>query len=149
MTEAIDSILLIEDDLSLRDSLCQFLNDNGYRTLAASTARQGWEMVQSERPRLLLLDLNLPDGSGLDLLKKISQLEECGYSRGGGAYGYSREGGRASVVVMTAFDLKHMRPAEANGVLAGWMTKPVNPVELLGIVEKVMGRGGEQRIENR
>src|SRR5687768_10034558 len=94
MTETLDSILLVEDDLSLRDSLCQFLNDHGYRTLAASTAKQGWEMVQSGRPRLLLLDLNLPDGSGLDLLKKISQ-------RGG-----------ASVVVMTAFDLKHMRPAE-------------------------------------
>ena len=127
MTQTLDSILLVEDDLSLRDSLCQFLNDHGYRTLAASTAKQGWEMVQSGHPRLLLLDLNLPDGSGLDLLKKIS-----------------RRGGGASVVVMTAFDLKHMRPAEANRILAGWMTKPVNPAELLGIVEKVMGRGGEK-----
>ena len=130
MTELLDSILLIEDDLSLRDSLCQFLNDHGYRTLAASTAKQGWEMVQSGRPRLLLLDLNLPDGSGLELLKKMSQ--------GGGG------GGGASVVVMTAFDLKHMRPAGSNRVLAGWMTKPGNPDELLGIVEKVMGRSGER-----
>src|SRR5688500_19284530 len=96
MTQALDPILLVEDDLSLRDSLCQFLNDHGYHTLAASTAKQGWEMVQSRHPRLLLLDLNLHDGSGLDLLKKISQ----------------RGGGGASVVVMTAFDLKHMRPAE-------------------------------------
>ena len=125
MTQALDSILLVEDDLSLRDSLCQFLNDHGYRTLAASTARQGWELVESRNPRLLLLDLNLPDGSGLDLLKKMSQ----------------RGGGGASVVVMTAFDLKHLRPAEANRVLAAWMTKPVNPAELLGIVEQVMGRG--------
>lgn len=127
MTQALDSILLVEDDLSLRDSLCQFLKDHGYRTLEASTAKQGWELVQSGRPRLLLLDLNLPDGSGLDLLKKISQ-----------------RGGTESVVVMTAFDLKHMRPAEANRVLAGWMTKPVNPVELLGIVERVMGRPEER-----
>lgn len=128
MTQALDSILLVEDDLSLRDSLCQFLKDHGYHTLEASTAKQGWELVQSGRPRLLLLDLNLPDGSGLDLLRKISQ----------------RGGTESVVVVMTAFDLKHMRPAEANRVLAGWMTKPVNPAELLGIVEKVMGRPEEQ-----
>ena len=130
MTQALDPILLVEDDLSLRDSLCQFLKDHGYRTLAASTAKQGWELVQSKHPRLLLLDLNLPDGSGLDLLKKIS-----------------RGGGGASVVVMTAFDLKHMRPAEANEILAGWMTKPVNPLELLEIVEKVMGRAGESQAD--
>jgi two-component system, OmpR family, response regulator Irr len=130
MTQASDSILLVEDDLSLRDSLCQFLKDHGYRTLEASTAKQGWELVQSGRPRLLLLDLNLPDGSGLDLLKKLSQ-----------------RGGTESVVVMTAFDLKHVRPAEANRVLAGWMTKPVNPVELLRIVEKVMG-SPEEKIED-
>jgi DNA-binding response OmpR family regulator len=117
-----ESILLVEDDLSLRDSLCQFLNDHGYQTLTAATARQGWELVQSRRPRLCLLDLNLPDGSGLELLRKISQ----------SSFG-------SQVVVMTAFDLKHMRPAEANRVLAGWMTKPVNPSELLTIVERVMG----------
>ena len=38
---------------------------------------------------------------------------------------------------MTAFDLHHARPQ--NGLLAGWLNKPVNPVELLALVEKVMG----------
>jgi len=39
---------------------------------------------------------------------------------------------------MTAFDLQHLRPAGAEGVLAGWMTKPVNPLDLLAVVEDVM-----------
>ena len=114
-------ILLVEDDLSLRDSLCQFLTDHGYRTLEASTARQGWELMRSREPRLCLLDLNLPDGSGLDLLKKIIQA-----------------GLNIRVVVMTAFDLKHLRPANAEKILAGWLTKPVHPDELLTLVEKTM-----------
>jgi DNA-binding response OmpR family regulator len=121
-------ILLIEDDLSLSSSLCQFLSDHGYRTLCAPTARQGWDLLRSARPRLCLLDLNLPDGSGLDLLKRIAQHQFA-----------------LSVVVMTAFDLLHLRPAEANGVLAAWLTKPVNPLELLKVVERLMRDEGKAK----
>jgi DNA-binding response OmpR family regulator len=118
------TILLVEDDLSLRASLCQFLNDHGYRTLTASTAAEGAQMLRMNHPRLCLLDLNLPDGSGLDLLRSIAR---------------SHAGPRGCrVVVMTAFDLKHIRPEEARGTLVAWLTKPVNPLELLDIVEKVM-----------
>jgi DNA-binding response OmpR family regulator len=36
-----------------------------------------------------------------------------------------------------------MRPAGAEGILVGWMTKPVNPAELLAIVEKALADGAE------
>lgn len=111
-------ILLIEDDTSLRESLGGFLADHGYRTLAASTAGHGWETLRAQRPWLCLLDLNLPDGSGLDVLRKIAQ-----------------EGLNTRVIVMTAFDLRAVRPAAAEHLLAGWLTKPVNPTELLKLVE--------------
>jgi len=114
------TILLVEDDSSLRSSLSQFLADHGYRTLQADSARQGWELAQSRHPQLCLLDLNLPDGSGLYLLKKLTDAQL-----------------KTRVIVMTAFDLHHARPQ--NGLLAGWLIKPVNPVELLKLVESVMG----------
>jgi DNA-binding response OmpR family regulator len=115
-------ILLIEDDLSLSGSLSQFLTENGYRTISCTTVRRGWELVNSTMPRVLLLDLNLPDGSGLDLLRKIAQNHLP-----------------VRVVVMTAFDLHHVRPVHTNGSLAGWLTKPVNPLELLKIIDREMG----------
>jgi two-component system response regulator PilR (NtrC family) len=121
MAQRSASILLVEDDLSLRDSLVQFLNDHGHRTATAATAKEGWELLKSRKVLLVLLDLNLPDGSGLELLKRIVQA-----------------GMRTRVVVMTAFDLAHLRPAGAGEVLAGWMTKPVHPGELLKLVEKVL-----------
>ncbi len=120
MASPASTILLVEDDQSLRASLSQFLNDNGYRTLQADSARQGWELANSGHPQLCLLDLNLADGSGLDLLKKLTDAHL-----------------QTRVIVMTAFDLHHARPK--NGLLAGWLNKPVNPVELLALVEKVMG----------
>jgi len=120
MASPASTILLVEDDHSLRTSLSQFLNDNGYRTLQADSARQGWELANSGQPQLCLLDLNLADGSGLDLLKKLTDAHL-----------------QTRVIVMTAFDLHHARPK--NRLLAGWLNKPVNPVELLALVEKVMG----------
>jgi DNA-binding response OmpR family regulator len=115
--------LIVEDDLSLAESLCQFLDENGYRTVTASTGRQGWELLLESRPQLCLLDLNLPDGSGLDLLRQIISRHLD-----------------VQVVVMTAFDLMHLRPKSANRVLAAWLTKPVNPLDLLKIVERCMGQ---------
>jgi DNA-binding response OmpR family regulator len=123
MTHEAHPILLVEDDLSLRDSLCQFLEDHGYRTIVASTAKQGLEAIRTRRPALCLLDLNLPDGSGLDLLRVVA-----------------KAGAQTKVIVMTAFDLHHLRPTDAGHVLAGWMTKPVNPQDLLGLVESAAGR---------
>jgi DNA-binding response OmpR family regulator len=123
MPRSSSPILLVEDDLSLQGSLCQFLIDQGYWTIAAGTADQARELLRQARPWLCLLDMNLPDGSGLDVLRRIAR---------------QRAGPR--VVVMTAFDLKHLRPREANGVLAGWMTKPVNPADLLKLVEAEQSR---------
>ena len=120
MAPPASTILLVEDDLSLRTSLSQFLADNGYRTLQADSARQAWELANSRHPQLCLLDLNLPDGSGLDLLKKLTDAQL-----------------QTRVIVMTAFDLHHARPQ--NDLLAGWLIKPVSPTELLKLVESVMG----------
>ena len=132
MPEWTRPILLIEDDLSLGESLCQFLRDHGYQTVQAATTREGWEIIRQQKPPLCLLDMNLPDGSGLEVLRRIV-----------------RQGLAVRVVVMTAFDLLHMRPADAGTTLAGWMTKPVNPAELLEVVEKVMGRRDDGTEERR
>jgi DNA-binding response OmpR family regulator len=120
MAPPASTILLVEDDSSLRSSLSQFLADNGYRTLQADSARQGWELAETQHPQLCLLDMNLPDGSGLDLLKKLTDAQL-----------------QTRVIVMTAFDLHHARPQ--NDLLAGWLIKPVSPTELLKLVESVMG----------
>lgn len=114
-------ILLIEDDLSLRDSLCQFLADQGYRVRGAATASAGWEALRAAPPQVCLLDMNLPDGSGLDVLHRLSTA-----------------GLPVRVIVMTAFHLQQMQSGDYNGILAGWLTKPVNPVDLVGRIEQLL-----------
>lgn len=122
-----ETILLVEDDVSLRDSLCQFLHEHGYSTAAAGSVSDGWEALQTCRPRLCLLDLNLPDGSGLDLLRRLVEKRM-----------------EVRVIVMTAFDLEYLRPKNAGAVLAGWLVKPVNPAELMEIVQREIGADDPQ-----
>jgi DNA-binding response OmpR family regulator len=113
-------VLLVEDDASLRRSLCEFLHDHGFTTYSAGSNREAWQIIKSLRPSLCLLDLNLPDGSGLDLLRKLA-LQRL----------------PVRVIVMTALPLKHLRPQYPPGTLAAWLTKPVPPQQLLETIEGV------------
>ena len=119
MASKLNSILLVEDDVSLRRSVGEFLKDNGYSLYTAGTMLEAWETIRAVRPGVCLLDLNLPDGSGLDLLRHIV-----------------REQASVRVIVMTAFPLQHLQPQYPPGPLVAWLTKPVSPAALLEAIEK-------------
>jgi CheY-like chemotaxis protein len=65
------TILLVEDDPAVRGFLATELAADGYLTVAASTVEEGRELLESAFPDLALVDLCLPDGSGLDLLRSV------------------------------------------------------------------------------
>jgi DNA-binding NtrC family response regulator len=117
----VKTILLVEDDVSLRTSVGEFLKDNGYASLTAGTMREAWETILAITPAVCLLDLNLPDGSGIDLLQRIVQAKLP-----------------IQVIVMTAFPLNHLQPRNADGSLVDCLSKPVAPVALLGAIEKAL-----------
>jgi len=62
------SILVIDDDKIILDSLCEFLSLEGYRTDGAETLKGALARLQEENYSLVLTDVNLPDGDGLELL---------------------------------------------------------------------------------
>jgi two-component system, OmpR family, response regulator len=62
------SIIVVEDDPSLRGDLVDYLNLRGFSAAGASTARHLSELLAVRRPVLVLLDIGLPDQSGMDLL---------------------------------------------------------------------------------
>ena len=65
------TILLVEDDTDLSDITAQYLDLRRYRVLTASTYAEGAAQFHKENVNLVLLDIILPDGSGLDLLAWI------------------------------------------------------------------------------
>ena len=66
-----ESILIVEDDAHLRDGLAYNLERAGYEVRCAGTAADGLEAARTASPDLVVLDLMLPDGSGMDVLAKL------------------------------------------------------------------------------
>ncbi len=73
MTAPNAKILIIDDDRFVRMALCEAVRSWEYDALEADSIKSGEELFASEEPNVVLLDIDLPDGSGLDLLTTIKQ----------------------------------------------------------------------------
>ena len=65
------TILLVEDDAPTRTFLADNLTADGYELLVADCARDGLRLLETKFPDLALVDLGLPDGSGLDIVRRV------------------------------------------------------------------------------
>jgi two-component system nitrogen regulation response regulator NtrX len=68
-----DTILVIDDDDDVRKTTVGLLNGRGQRTLAAATVREGLRLFSERRPAAVLLDMKLPDGAGIDVLRELQR----------------------------------------------------------------------------
>jgi DNA-binding NtrC family response regulator len=68
-----DKILIVDDDSAVRWTLAQALRASGYDPLEAETAAVALAKFDAEQPAITLLDINLPDESGLNVLRKIKE----------------------------------------------------------------------------
>jgi DNA-binding NtrC family response regulator len=64
-------LLILDDEASLRDFLTIVFEDEGWRVEAAANLAEARSAVQKREPDLVLCDLMVPDGSGLDFLKEV------------------------------------------------------------------------------
>ncbi len=81
------NILVVDDEASIRNSLARLLKGNGYSVRVADCARAALGQARKELPDLVLLDICLPDTSGLDVLTRLKQMNH-----------------RVVVIAMTAFE---------------------------------------------
>lgn len=68
-----NTILIADDESLIRDSLEMAFRDEGYRVHLANTGREALRKFELYEPDILLLDIKLPDMSGIDVLRKIRQ----------------------------------------------------------------------------
>ena len=68
-----EQILIIEDDMALNKGLCKALTTDNRQPISCTDIRSAREQILCSMPSLILLDINLPDGSGLDFLKEIKK----------------------------------------------------------------------------
>src|SRR5499426_2627392 len=69
------NILVVDDGSDIREVLTDRLESLGYRVFAAETAKMGLELLERQNPQLVLLDVEMPDMNGIDMLREIRRRE--------------------------------------------------------------------------
>src|SRR5258707_2777668 len=116
---------IVDDERNIQATLTAILERRGYAVASAFTGRQAREMIPEHHPDVLLLDLGLPDGEGLDLLRTIRQ-----------------EHPALPVIVVTANDSLNNAIASIKIGAFHFISKPYVPEELLSLVSKALEQKG-------
>jgi two-component system copper resistance phosphate regulon response regulator CusR len=117
-------ILIVEDEKKLNDILQRSLKAEGYTVDGVTTAVEGFESVKNFHYDLLILDLQLPDGSGTELLKRV---REQGYSM--------------PALVLTARSDLESKLQNFRAGADDYVVKPVAMAELAIRVQSLLRRG--------
>ncbi|MGO8900281.1 MAG: response regulator transcription factor [Isosphaeraceae bacterium] len=124
------TILLVDDDHEIVESMRTVLENKGYRILVARDGNSGLMVAERENPDLLILDMMMPKKSGFLVLEKLK----------------SRPGGLIPTIMITGNEgSRHRAYAEMLGV-CDYIRKPFAMEKLVRAVERVMGlraRGSE------
>ena len=114
-------ILIVEDNSRLAEILAVYLNQAGYETSWAANSAQGISKAITERPDLIVTDLNLPDMIAVEaitILKKIPITS------------------RIPIVVLTAETARQWKTRALKAGAVEYILKPVSPRDLLQVVRR-------------
>jgi len=71
-----NSVLVIDDDDAVRDSIAEYLRQSGFQVLEAEDGRRGLEVFRQQRPAVTLCDLRMPHLDGMSLLRQVAAEDE-------------------------------------------------------------------------
>jgi DNA-binding NtrC family response regulator len=116
-------ILVVDDEPEIRNILTELLAAEGYETLEADNGDAAVELIRKRRASVVILDLNMPGLSGMDVLRQTSDMP-----------------GRAPVIMLTGVD--DLRTAVEAMQLGAYdyLTKPLDPVALKLQIQRALER---------
>ena len=125
-------VLIVEDEARIASFLRKGLRAEGYSCVVATNAADAVDLATTEPVEVILLDIVLPDGSGMDVLRVIRQKQP-----------------RLPILMLTAMD---DMPSKLSGLNQGaddYLTKPFNFDELLARIRVIVRRGQAHAVELR
>ena len=108
------TVLIIDDDKKARQNISEFLKLSGYEVLEAGTIKEGKDLINKGDCEILILDVQLPDGYGLDLLNELSKLPN-----------------RLPVIMITGYGNIEMAVDAMKNGAHDFLTKPIQKMENL------------------
>jgi len=125
MTRAMYRVLVVDDEPEIRHIIRVLLEAEGYRIAEAATASRAAVAARTEKPDLVLLDLGLPDGDGLAVLRSI------------------RSWSPVPLVVLSARTMEEQKIVALDAGADDYVTKPFSAPELLARVRAALRRNAQ------
>ncbi|HOD42195.1 MAG TPA: response regulator [Candidatus Wallbacteria bacterium] len=119
MDSPVPKILIVDDDAGVRMSLTRTLKARGYETSVMASGAEALAFIKEERVNLALIDIRLPDISGLEILKALRKINE-----------------NSAVIMMTAYASLDSCVEALNVGAYAYIIKPMNLNQALIIIEK-------------
>ena len=116
-------VAILDDEASIREALSRLLTTPGMVAHAYATSDELFESVALNCPDCLVLDLQMPGMSGLDVLKYLNQRQI-----------------RIPTIVITGHDEKHSRAACMNAGAVAYLLKPLDVEMLVDTIERICGK---------
>jgi len=115
------NILVVDDQDSIRHFVGKALLDEGFEVKTAGSVREARPLLEHGTPDVAILDLKLPDGTGIELLREIKRIDL-----------------EAAVIVMTAFGELETAVEAMNAGAFWFVKKPFQNEELLALVRRAL-----------
>ncbi|MEM7778392.1 MAG: response regulator transcription factor [Pseudomonadota bacterium] len=125
-------ILIVDDDQRIRDLLCRFLMDNGFRTTPACDAASARAAMRGLAFDLIVLDIMMTGENGLSLARDLKKAEQ-----------------QIPICMLTANSEPEQRIEGLEAGVDDYMTKPFEPRELLLRLRNILKRGGSMQSGDR
>jgi CheY-like chemotaxis protein len=119
-------ILIVEDNSRFAEILSILLNGAGYETSLAKDSGRGISKALTERPDLILTDLNLPD---MTAVEAITILKKIPFTSG------------IPIVVLTAETAPQLKTKALKAGAAMYLLKPISPRDLLNVIRRLCRPG--------
>jgi two-component system alkaline phosphatase synthesis response regulator PhoP len=119
-------ILVVDDEESIVKLISFNLNKEGFQTIAARDGNEAWDVIQRDKPALVVLDVMLPEMDGFSLCRLLRQ-----------------EGSTIPILMLTAKDEEIDKIFGLEIGADDYLTKPFSPRELVARVRAILRRSGE------
>ena len=117
-------VLVVDDSGLARRTTRKILESAGYEVIEAEDGLRGLEQFYVERPAIVVLDVTMKDMDGIEVLKRIRELDET-----------------AKVIIVTADVQNSTREMAESGGAFGFVNKPVVAKSLLDAIEGALNQG--------
>jgi DNA-binding response OmpR family regulator len=126
-TSPAQTVLVVEDEVSIASFVSLYLKNAGYGVKAVSSGADALAQVEAEQPALIVLDLMLPDMDGIEVCRRVRQRRDI------------------PILMLTARDEDVDKIIGLEVGADDYMTKPFNPRELVARVKSILRRSSPSR----